>query len=692
MLKQRFIKTTQLVSTLTLFSLLTACGGGGSDSGNGGASPPDAPKDANQAYTGARTPALLDTENTLRFSRLLFGTSSASGTLQRPDDSASTMVDATSISQSLNTLAIRTSTQHNLQQRSVSDAEDCTHGGNITATGEVDDSALSAVLKLTFNNCEDDLGTVINGSMDQVINSIYDYDLGTPDSYTVSFDGLTITQGSVSFSQTGSVDYFLSLDTNNFHYIKKETINLTSTNNTSGAASYLEDYNIESRRAYLSEPPESTVSGKAYLHDEGYITISGSDPLNWAPSDTSDLNAQENIPARSGYIALTGASNSEAKVSPATLNNSEASESEYRIDLDADGDGVYELTSIQDYDSTNDIPLAENKAPVVIITANTNSDEPDYGSYSGHPDFKAVDTIYLFGNNSYDIEGDNFAYTWTVESKPAGSNAQLGLDASLDHNTLTTDAKGVYEISLKATETGNATQQSLAVITIDQTNVAPVVEVNDETQDTQTIFANQNIDLEFKGSDIDSLYDGDNIENLSISYELIEQPIDSQAEVTHFYTDFEYYDYSTKYASSFRSKFFFNADLAGTYKFKLTATDVEGLSGSKIVTINVIEALAMEVSIRCVIGCVTGSDAVRVNQMVGFDIIANSDYTYSWTLDGSSTDSTGIPIEQHVSDRYSTAQQIQFMPNFSGDFHFALEATAPWGETKTINQTITVVN
>jgi hypothetical protein len=71
------------------------------------------------------------------------------------------------------------------------------------------------------------------------------------------------------------------------------------------------------------------LSGKIYLHDYGYVVISTSTPFRYLAGST--------YPSI-GTMIVTGSSNGRARL---TVIDSAS----YNVDVDADGDGTYEIST-----------------------------------------------------------------------------------------------------------------------------------------------------------------------------------------------------------------------------------------------------------------------------------------------------------------------------------------------------------
>jgi hypothetical protein len=104
---------------------------------------------------------------------------------------------------------------------------------------------------------------------------------------------------------------------------------------------------------------------------------------------------------------------------------------------------------------TNAVPTSQINGPTVRLPANT--------------------TLTLRGTGSTDADGDVLTYTWTLESKPAGSSAALSSSTGATVQ-LTTDVSGSYAVRLRVTDPAGAYSEQ--VLSIESGNSAPTAQVD----------------------------------------------------------------------------------------------------------------------------------------------------------------------------------------------------------------------
>jgi parallel beta-helix repeat protein len=158
-----------------------------------------------------------------------------------------------------------------------------------------------------------------------------------------------------------------------------------------------------------------------------------------------------------------------------------------------------------------------------------------------------LDTIVqLDGTQSWDYDGDDFTYLWTMTHKPAESLAELS-DPYSPTPDFVADVHGDYVISLTVTDVFGAVSDPAATVTISFTNVKPVADAGG----SQAVIVGETVLLD--GSDSND----QNHDPLSYNWSFVSKPADSIA-------DFD--DCNSVQAS-------FVADQVGTYIVSLVVND-----------------------------------------------------------------------------------------------------------------------
>jgi len=194
-------------------------------------------------------------------------------------------------------------------------------GGAVTGSLRIDDNTGAATGSITFRDyCE--MGLVMNGTV--TID-------GTVNPYSEAFD-LTMTFNSLTeVSEDLGLDVFLSgsIDMISSEYSDNVVMNMYLRDNSSGDTQWLNDYRIYSSYSYDHEQEEMNISGRFYSSDHGYVTLSTEEPLTFYNDD--------DFPSH-GVLLATGAAGTSARL--ITLSSST-----YKVEVDGDGDGVYEYDS-----------------------------------------------------------------------------------------------------------------------------------------------------------------------------------------------------------------------------------------------------------------------------------------------------------------------------------------------------------
>ncbi len=315
-----------IVASVASLMVLFACGGGGG--GGGGSS-------SGISYSGTTTPVLLSQDNAEQImEEAVLGVISGSGLL-----SPLSAVEASRFSGGKNPF-LRNFIEviHDIPAmaaggrgvafdpcasavvtETINEPGSC--GGAVTGSLRIDDNTGAATGSITFRDyCE--MGLVMNGTV--TID-------GTVNPYSEAFD-LTMTFNSLTeVSEDLGLDVFLSgsIDMISSEYSDNVVMNMYLRDNSSGDTQWLNDYRIYSSYSYDHEQEEMNISGRFYSSDHGYVTLSTEEPLTFYNDD--------DFPSH-GVLLATGAAGTSARL--ITLSSST-----YKVEVDGDGDGVYEYDS-----------------------------------------------------------------------------------------------------------------------------------------------------------------------------------------------------------------------------------------------------------------------------------------------------------------------------------------------------------
>ena len=308
---------------LALFAIsLFACGGGGSSSGT-------------SPYTGITTAAAITAANADNIVLGAFeggdaGVSFVGGPLGPSTDGvqdASTVgrPKALSLLQILNEAAGKVlpgpSASGTASPRAVvteSGTIDDGYGGTLTYTLSVDDQTGDFTGSFVFQNYHGDSGEGISGPVS--VSGTFNFATGTIDHLRYSFASLTMTDGVSSATVSGSIDLF---DGNP----ATATEILFLTDNATGKTVWIDNFtvNVTEGAGFV----DVTMSGKIYLPDYGCVVVSTSTPFHYLAGSTNPSI---------GTMIVTGSSNGRARLAVIDATS-------FTIDVDADGDGTYEIST-----------------------------------------------------------------------------------------------------------------------------------------------------------------------------------------------------------------------------------------------------------------------------------------------------------------------------------------------------------
>lgn len=543
---------------------VASCGGGGDDVDSSSNTPTPT-----SLYNGNLNPAVLDESNANNFARLLFGNAvnSTPLTKSRPTTNSSSILTNQSvlISDLMQSIDEHASTA--LQQKSILTTEHCWLGGTLHKEGEQNDDE-TGTIHLTYTDCEDVAGIILSGKA-----SISKKSTEYPRLTITTLSDLNIEQEQADFTLNGSIEQLINTDDERDKYQWLEKRNILSTHTETNSSTLFANVELEINGSTVENTETGRISGKVYLQGDGYVSLSNDD--NFVPNfSRNDLYPQ------TGTSYFTGASNSKAKVTHVLesydyidgLNQS----SEYRLDLDKDGDNIFELTSIQLYDDS--IPTSDfaiNQQPVSAI----NLHDQSY-VYSGcrnveddrvRTGYKRNKTVYMFSECSTDLENDELTVQWTLESKPEGSLAELNEPTDSSVNSIDIDLIGIYTISLKVTDNEGSAKSATSFIDITSPNYTPYIYFD---EDTYIGFVGKEFTIDVISSDDVLSNEALDFEYIITSYEWLLKPSGSTAELEIASTSYIHDDETI--STWRRDSYKIVADKVGNYIANFHATDREG--------------------------------------------------------------------------------------------------------------------
>ncbi|MEO5656601.1 MAG: hypothetical protein ABIO65_12125 [Nitrospiria bacterium] len=305
-----------------LLSVLAACGGGGGGGGGG------------VTYTGLATDAPLSPSNAGVIGVTAYTGGSGNDTLgligmvSEPNETAGAgeglwaLKTARAIQQALPTGALDPAGAAGVAAGATASMSTALPAGTCGGTGSISGSYNDAtgVMNATVRfNAWCNEGVTISGSVTLVGQlDVTDPNNPVPVSFTLSFSSLTISDGSGSHTQSGTI--VIDFTTT------PETITISSDFRAADGKVYrVTNFTLTATTTASGE--DIVVTGQFCHPDYGCVTISTTAPLSVATDDVYPTG---------GGIEVTGAAGSKARL---TANPDGTT---FTLDVDVDGDGIYE--------------------------------------------------------------------------------------------------------------------------------------------------------------------------------------------------------------------------------------------------------------------------------------------------------------------------------------------------------------
>jgi len=239
------------------------------------------------------------------------------------------------------------------------------------------------------------------------------------------------------------------------------------------------------------------------------------------------------------------------------------------------------------------------------------------------------DVITLDGSASTDADGDPLAFSWTVDSAPAGSTS-VPSDPTAVNPTFALDRPGTWVLTL-VVDDGLATSAP-ATVQLTTLNSAPVANAGDD----RTAFVGDTVTLDgSKSSDVDG-------DALAFSWSIVDAPAGSTAAL----------DDPEAILPSF------SVDMAGTYEIELVVSDASDDSAPDTVFVTTLNSAPVADA---------GPDqAVALGSTVALDGSGSMDVdgdplTFSWSL-------TTMPAGSAVALDDPTAESPTFVADLPGTY------------------------
>jgi K319L-like, PKD domain len=525
---------------------LSACGGGG----GGDASPPSP-----VVYSGNLNAAVITRDSARELAAAAVGSAAASVVVagkkirQRPASTPGAVALVPRLNRYLRDALRQVSATLSLRPNAtpalaVNETDPCEVSGTVSFSGTLSDTTGTGTLSVNFASCTFKTG-VLNGPATFRIDAV-DLATGFPTATTTSFSALqvkTLTTVNVGgflasvetqdVTASGSLQSQVTIATN--HEVLSG--NLVMRDNASGKLQKVENLMLAIDYDNVFFPSFfnlSVVAARVFDDVAGYVDSTTTAPWFFPTVD-------QIFPSSGGKLTLTGAQNAQITVTPASASSA-------TLELDLDGDNVFDLSSTMPWTAIG--PPAVNTAPLA-----------NAGSSQSVP--KGV-AVTLDGSGSTDAEFDFLTFQWMLVQKPNGSGAQLSGVMTV-HPTLTPDLEGSYVVNLVVSD-GNLNSTDVS-ITLTAFNIPPIAKTDPQ------VVGYGGIPLVLDGGQSS---DGNN-DPLTFSWSLVQKPQGSGAMLSG--------------ANSATPSF--TPDVIGFYRLTLTVNDGTADSQAIGVTAYAVTKLAL---------------------------------------------------------------------------------------------------
>ncbi len=345
-----------VILLLGSFLVISSCGGGGGGGGGGAGS-------GGISYNGVTTQASITVANANKIFSVIWNGGSSSG--------SASLSPAISKAASFEYLEDggMVSLFNRLKNRSLSDvtgfvvrskniiratAVNETHygsvSGTLTITGSIDPNTMTGSLTMTYVNFNDGDGYTYDGTVTFKVDG-FDMMNGMITDATMNFTLWTIKSANSNVSLSGSIRVQESLQNNS----DTLTVNMDGRDNIVNDTFRFQNFTITFSYNNVLSPPSSseTYIGQVYVGPYGYVDVSTTSPFVYSSY------LQEN-PNSGGPIILIGAGNSKAAITP-------ISTSYVKIEVDADGNGVYESKNAYSWSNLTGAAVTPHAAPTGVV-------------------------------------------------------------------------------------------------------------------------------------------------------------------------------------------------------------------------------------------------------------------------------------------------------------------------------------
>ncbi len=423
------MRQTTLIAVLSLLLLtLTACSGGGGDG---------APLPQPIIYSGNSSAAVITRENAKQLIANVIGTTDATAILSAKAISGTPSSNGPTSREPAHEIL-----RHLLQKSAsqlysgvmplaavaINETHPCDNpGGTVTYSGNIESDG-TGILTIQYYNCLD-TGTTYNGSATAIITA-FDFGYLIPVEASYTFTLITAQSDSYHISMSGTMLDSIDLAGNR----EQITMNITSLDHNTSRMSKSENLVYLLQYDSISYPSSYsvTLTGRVYDSVEGYVDVTTDSPLLFS-------TVYALFPDGGGPLVLTGANSAKIRLTP-------ASSAEARVELDLDGDGIYESLTVM---------------PWTVVTQDGATNIPPVADAGSDMVVQQGSSVTMSGSAT-DEDGDFVSYQWELTALPSGSSATLS-NASTPYAAFTADTQGSYLLTVTVSDGASSDSDTITV-------------------------------------------------------------------------------------------------------------------------------------------------------------------------------------------------------------------------------------
>lgn len=296
---------------------------------------------------------------------------------------------------------------------------------------------------------------------------------------------------------------------------------------------------------------------------------------------------------------------------------------------------------------------AQNRAPTPVLLATVTPVQLNGGASTIQASVGYE--VALSSSSSSDPDGDAFTRSWSLESKPAGSTADLS-STSGTSVLLMPDVLGNYVVRLTTTDTSGASAYYTTTIAVN--NSRPVANISTNASplslpSAPSIRVPPNTELTLRGS---GSFDADG-GALTYAWSVVSQPAGSAATIAS--------------ASSVNTTF--TPDLAGSYVIRLRVTDLAGAFSDRTLNIDIGNYPPVAVIDKNRVTVLSGA-SVTASAALSYDEDGDG-LSYAWAIDARPAGSTATIADP-------TDAVLAFAPDLAGTY--AVSVTVSDGDASSV--------